>query len=153
MHDKSQDSSMAVVSDGVSKAFQANDLIVIDVLPIIETAVLRLEEMKTRPGDCISSIVHGYKYEGVMLTEAVTPKLQDLHVQMLDSTMDQIGSRFKEIEMSPHSDISVLDYRTWPIETKDLALHGSVNIDNIVQHFAPVLTIEEIISCFQGLRP
>ena len=94
----------------------------------------------------MSSIVHGYEYEGVMLTEAVAPELQDLHVQMLDVTMDQIGSRFKAIEMSPHSDISVLDYRTWPIETKDLALHGSVNIDNLVQHFAPVLTKEEIIS-------
>ena len=59
---------MAVVSGGVSKPFQANDLIVIDVLPIIETAVLRLEEMKTRPGDYMSSIVHGYGYEGVMFT-------------------------------------------------------------------------------------
>ena len=92
MHDKSQDLSVAVVSDGMSKVFQANDLIVIDVLPFIETAVLCLEEMKTRPGDCMSSIVHGYEYEGVMLTEAVAPELQDLHVQMLDVTMDQIGS-------------------------------------------------------------
>ena len=35
----------------------------IDVLPIIETALLRLKEIKTRPGDCMSSIVHGYEYE------------------------------------------------------------------------------------------
>ena len=44
MHDTSQDSSVAVVSDGMSKAFQANDLIVIDVLPFIETAVFGRSE-------------------------------------------------------------------------------------------------------------
>ena len=60
--------------------------------------------------------------------------------------MDQIGSRFKALQMSPLSDFSVLDYRTWPIETRDLASHGSVNIDNLVQHVAPVITKEGIIS-------
>ena len=128
----------------LSLVFQANDLMLIDVLPVIETSMLWLIEMKHRPGDCISSIVHGYDYEGVMLSGPIEPELQQLHLRIIDSAIDQIDSRFKALQQSPLSDFSVLDYRQWPHDKIKLASHGIVNVEHLVQHFAPVLTEDEV---------
>ena len=128
----------------LSLTFQKNDLIVIDVLPIIETAMLSLQEMKGRPGHCVSSIVPGFEFAGVMLAHSIEPELQELHVTILDTAMTQIDKRFNALQVSPLSDFSVLDYRLWPLDTKELASYGNKNIDNLIQHFAAVLTKEEV---------
>ena len=128
----------------LSLVFQANDLMLIDVLPIIETALLRLIEMKNRPGDCVSSIVHGFAYEGVMLSRPVEPELQKLHLSMIDSAVEQIDSRFMALQQSPLTDFSVLDYRQWPHDKIELASYGTKNVEHLVQHFASVLTEVEV---------
>ena len=128
----------------LSLTFQKNDLIVIDVLPIIETAMLSLQEMKSRPGDCVSSIVPGFEFAGVMLSHSIEPELQDLHKAILDNAVTQIDKRFKALQVSPLSDFSVLDYKSWPLDTKELASYGNKNVNNLVQHFAAVLTKEEM---------
>ena len=78
---------LSSIISSLSLMFQANDLLIIDVLPIIETTMLKLIEMKSIPGDNISSIVHGFEYDGVLLTGPVEPELQQLHIKMIDSAI------------------------------------------------------------------
>ena len=135
---------LSSVIASLSLMFQANDLLIIDALPTIETAMLKLIEMKSIPGDNISSIVHGFEYDGVLLTGPVEPELQQLHIRIIDSAINQIDARFKVLQQSPITDFAVLDYRQWPHETSELAVYGKEHIENLVKHFAPVLTEEEV---------
>ena len=86
---------LSSIISSLSLRFQANNLLVIDVLPIIETTMLKLIEMQSIPGDNISSIVHVFEYDGVLLTGPVEPQLQQLHLRMIDSAISQIDVRFK----------------------------------------------------------
>ena len=135
---------LSSIISSLSLMFQANDLLIIDVLPIIETTMLKLIEMKSIPGDNISSIVHGFEYDGVLLTGPVEPELQQLHIKIIDSAVSQIDARFKVFQQSPITDFAVLDYRQWPHEICELAVYGRKQIENLVKHFAPVLTEEEV---------
>ena len=63
----------------LSLAFQANELLVIDVIPKVEATMLKLIEMKHSPGECISTIVHGFEHEGIFLRGPVEPELKQLH--------------------------------------------------------------------------
>ena len=130
---------LSSIISSLSLRFQANDLLIIDVLPIIETTMLKLIEMQSIPGDNISSIVHGFEYDGVLLTGPVEPQLQQLHLRMIDSAISQIDVRFKVLQQSPITDFAVLNYRQWPTETSELAVYGKKEIDHLDKHFAPVL--------------
>ena len=52
----------------LSEAFQADDLMVMEVHPEVEAAIWHLEEMKTSPGKCVSSLTNGKEYKGVSLS-------------------------------------------------------------------------------------
>ena len=78
------------------------------------------------------------------MTGPVEPELQQLHIRISDSAINQIDSRFKVLQQSPITDFAVLDYRQWPHETSELAVYGKEQIENLVRHFAPVLTEEEV---------
>ena len=84
------------------------------------------------------------EHEGVLLTGPVEPELQQLHIKMIDSAIDQIDIRFKVLQKSPFSDFAVLDYRQWPHDKNELAVYGKEKIGNLVQRFAPVFTEEEV---------
>ena len=47
------------VIEYLSLSFQADDLIVVDVLPMLENVITSLVEMKTVPGKCVSSLTKG----------------------------------------------------------------------------------------------
>ena len=128
----------------LSLAFQANELLVIDVIPIVEARMLKLSEMKHSPSECISTIVHGFEHEGILLRGPVEPELKQLHKRIIDSAIDQIDLRFKALQQSPLSDFAVLDYRQWPHDKTKLALYGKEKLESLVKHFTPVLTEEEV---------
>ena len=90
----------------LSLMFQSNDLMLIDVLPIIETAMLNLIDMKNNPGSSISSIVHGFEHKGVFLSGPVEPELQELHMKLVDSAIEQIDNRFKALQEFIFSDFA-----------------------------------------------
>ena len=46
----------------LSLSFQADDFIIVDVLPMLENVITSLVEMKTVPGKCVSSLTKGHQY-------------------------------------------------------------------------------------------
>ena len=48
------------VIEWVSLAFQNDDLMLLDVIPMLENALTALTEMKFSPGKCVSSLKKGY---------------------------------------------------------------------------------------------
>ena len=128
----------------VSLSFQADDLLVIDVLPLLEIAVTGLVEMKTTPGKCVSSLTKGHKYGNITLSGEVKPELDDLHKNMLDSAIQHIDQRFSGLQKPPLSDFRVLNYTLWPYDVEDLTAFGKENVLRLVKQFAPLLSDEEI---------
>ena len=128
----------------LSLAFQADDLLVLDVLPMLESVTLALVEMKSIPGKNVSSLTIGHQYGKIILSGEVKPELGDLHQDMLDSAIKNIDTRFSGLQKPPLSDFAVLNYGRWPYGLKDLAAFGKVEILNLVEHFAPLLSEEEV---------
>ena len=108
----------------LSLSFQADDLIIVDVLPMLDNVITSLVEMKTVPGKCVSSLTKGHQYGDVILSGEVKPELDDLHQGMLDSAVEQIDDRFIGLQKPPLSDFAVLNYTHWPYDLKELATFG-----------------------------
>ena len=132
------------VIGSLSEAFQANDLMLIDVIPRVESAMLALEEMKSSPGRNVSSLISGKEYKGVKLSGKVTPELDKTHIRLVTSAIDNIDSRFRALQNLPLSAFTVLDYRQWPYDRKELASFGTNEIKCLVQHFTPMLSEEDV---------
>ena len=128
----------------LSEAFQADNLLVMDVIPRVTAVMWSLVDMKSNVGDSISSITHGAKYMGVNLTGDVAPELGQLHTKLLDCAIDHIDTRLAALQRSPLKDFTVFNYREWPDNNKDLAAYGKGQIQSILQQFASVLTEEEL---------
>ena len=94
----------------LSLTFQADDLLVLDVLPKLENVTLALIDMKTSPGKFVSSLPTGQQYKNVTLCGEVTPDLKKLHMDMLDSAIDFIDTRFSGLQTPPLSDFTVFNY-------------------------------------------
>ena len=127
----------------LSLSFQADDLIIVDVLPMLDNVITSLVEMKTVPGKCVSSLTKGHQYGDVILSGEVKPELDDLHQGMLDSAVEQIDDRFIGLQKPPLSDFAVLNYTHWPYDLKELATFGRGQIINLVDQFSPLLSMEE----------
>ena len=65
-------------------------------------------------------------------------------MNLLDCGIDHMGDRFHALQIPPLSDLSVLNYREWPYGDNALAAYGKEEVQRLVQHFAPVLTKEEV---------
>ena len=128
----------------LSEVFQADDLLMMEVIPSVESAMLALVEMKASPGSNVSSLSTGDMYCGISLSGKVQPVLDQLHIGLLDSGIEYIDSRFSALQAPPLSDFSVLDYRQWPYHREELVHYGKPSIQRPVQQFAPVLTAEEV---------
>ena len=128
----------------LSLAFQADDLLVLDVLPMLERVVLTLVEMKSSPGKFVSSLTKGHQYGNVTLSGEVKPELHNLHQGMLDSAITNIDQRFSGLQKPPLSDFAVMNYTLWPYDLKELATFGKEKIKNLVEQFAPLLSKDEV---------
>ena len=65
-------------------------------------------------------------------------------MDMLDSAIDFIDSRFGGLQTPPLSDFAVFNYTLWPYDIKELTTFGKENVKNLVKQFAPLLSEEEI---------
>ena len=128
----------------LSKVFQADNLIILDVLPKLECALTALVEMKSSPGKCVSSLTKGSQFGKVILKGEVKPELNTIHQEILDSAIEQIDKRFSGLQKPPLSDFSVLDYTLWPYDLKELATFGKEKVINLVKQFSPLLSEEEV---------
>ena len=102
--------------------------------------------MNRSPGGSASSLSPGSMYRGITLSGEVQPVLDQLHIDLLDSGIEYIDSRFSALQAPPLSDFSVLDYRQWPYHREELVHYGKPSIQRLVQQFAPVLTAEAVDS-------
>ena len=132
------------VIGSLSEAFQADNLMVIDVIPRVESAMLALEEMKSSPGRSVSSLVSGSEYKGVTLSGKVTPELGKAHIRLVTSAIDHMDSRFGVLQNLPLSAFTVLNYKQWPYDRKELVSYGMDEIKCLVQHFTPMLSEEDV---------
>ena len=128
----------------LSKVFQADNLIILDVLPKLECALTALVEMKSSPGKCVSSLTKGSQFGKVILKGEVKPELNTIHQEILDSAIEQIDKRFSGLQKPPLSVFSVLDYTLWPYDLKELATFGKEKVINLVKQFSPLLSEEEV---------
>ena len=128
----------------LSQAFQANDLLVLDVLPRLENVTLALIDMKTSPGKCVASINTGHQYKKVTLSGEVTPELTQQHKDMLDLAIDFIDSRFSGLQNPPLSDFAIFNFTHWPYDVTELTTFGKENLERLITQFAPLLSEEEV---------
>ena len=128
----------------LSLAFQADDLMLLDVFPKLENTLTALVEMKSSPGKCVSSLTKGRQFCNVTLSGEVKPELDDIHQGILDSAIEQIDERFSGPQKPPLSDFAVLNYTLWPYDSKELTSFGKEKVMNLVQQFAPLLSKDEV---------
>ena len=57
-----------------------------------------------------------------------------------------MDKRFSALQKSPLSDFSVLNYKTWPPKNnaEEFMNYGKVEVEWLIDHFAPVLSAEEV---------
>ena len=128
----------------LSEAFQADDLLVMEVVPRVQVVMLALVGMQSSPGRYVSSLPNGRVYLGVTLSGVVKPELDRLHKALLGSAIEHIDCRFSAVQESPLSDFTVLNYREWPYGDKELSNYGKEKVTSLVKQFAPLLTEEEV---------
>ena len=130
----------------LSKLFQEENVLIVDVLPQLEVAMLQLVEMQSSPGISISSLTKGKVFNEVDLSGEVEPELQKLHTELVTAAIDFMDARFKPLQTPPYSDFKVFNFMQWPYDKVELVSYGMVEVNRLIQHFTPVLTEEEIES-------
>ena len=127
----------------LSKLFQDNVFLIIDVLPQVEVTMLKLVEMQSNPGISITSLTKGKVYNGVDLSGEVAPELCTLHIDLATAAVNFMDARFKPLQTSPYSDFKVFNFMQWPYDQVHLCSYGVDEVQRLVDHFAPLLTKEE----------
>ena len=74
----------------LSEVFQADDLLMMEVIPSVESAMLTLVEMKASPGSNVSSLSTGDMYCGISPSGKVQPVLDQIHIGLLDSALNTL---------------------------------------------------------------
>ena len=128
----------------LSLVFQGNDLLVVDVVPQVELAMLQLVEMKCSPGVSLASLSKGTSYKGVTLSGQVEPALSDLHENLITAAIDFMDKRFSALQQTPLNDFKILDFSQWPYEQAKLLSYGVNEVQRLVDHYSQLLTDEEV---------
>ena len=72
------------------------------------------------------------------------PELTQLHNDLITAAIDFIDARFKVLQEPPLSDFIVFNFMQWPYDQTKLLAYGVDEIQRLVDHFAPLLTEEEV---------
>ena len=128
----------------LSKLFQDNKLLIVDVLPQVEVTMLKLVEMQSNPGISITSLTKGKVYNDVDLSGEVAPELKKLHTDLATAAVNFMDARFKPLQRPPYSDFRIFNFIQWPYDQVHLYSYGIEEVQRLVNHFAPLLTEEEV---------
>ena len=124
----------------VSVLFQTEDILLIEIMPSLETAVLNLQNLKYHPGE---NLVHfmddlragnltQLRLKGTIDTELI---MEPLYEQMIEAAIDFIQSRFSALNKAPFSLFQMFDFTIWPYNQENLAVHGNTELNQLLQHF------------------
>ena len=128
----------------LSLVFQRNDLLVVDVVPQVELAMLQLVEMKCSPGVSLASLSKGTSYKDVTISGQDEPALSDLHENLITAAIDFMDERFSALQQTPLNDFKILDFSQWPYEQTKLLSSGVNAVQRLVDHYSQLLTDEEV---------
>ena len=128
----------------LSQIFQGDDLLVIDVIPQIEATMLQLVEMQSNPGLSIASLTKGKVYKGIELSGEVEPEIAEIHNELITAAIDFMDKRFVNLQKPPLADFKVFNFTQWPYDRAQLVKYGVEEVQRLVEHFAPLLTEEEV---------
>ena len=82
----------------MSEIFQGNDLLIIDVIPLVEEVMWSLTEMQISPAKSACSLPIGSVYLGVHLSGEINPELSELQKAMVDSKIQHMDKRFSVLQ-------------------------------------------------------
>lgn len=130
----------------LSKAFQSDDVLIMEVMKNVETTLLRLKEIEFDSGEHVkgfkSMVSDNHTYKNVQISGNLDTELVGIN-NFIKDVSSNISKRFSEFEKKPLSLFAVFDCYSWPIESKDLALFGRKEINELAQYFSEILTNEE----------
>ncbi|XP_060084946.1 zinc finger protein 862-like [Ylistrum balloti] len=136
----------------LSRQFQNDELFITDVTVKLQTCLLRLEELKHKPGDYLtklkSNLTQDFELQtGIDLTRKVKIKKSPMDFDktfkaFLDSVIEYVNQRFQPIQSPPVSLFSVFDHVTWP-HFPSLLQFGTEQVEELLEFFKPLLSEEE----------
>ncbi|KAJ8318674.1 hypothetical protein KUTeg_003765 [Tegillarca granosa] len=143
------------VLTNLSKQFQLEDLLIIEIPDLVEAAVLKLNALKTTPGKFMKIFCEQYnvterKFGDIKLSD--TGKLspvdfktdKDIHA-FLDSGINYIKQRFQHLSEPPLSYFEIFNFHKWPLSRSDLSTYGQQDLTNLLNDpsISPFFSDEE----------
>jgi len=137
----------------LSQQFQRDDLFVSDLIPKLEIAEMRLEELKTSSGAMYSKFQKNFDEDSNTLkcgkdsTQEVKLKhgcdpTNTLHT-VVNNMMKFIESRFGKLQKPPFKYFSIFDHTAMPTNRFELVSYGNEEIESLVETYSGLLTEEE----------
>ncbi|XP_021365405.1 zinc finger protein 862-like [Mizuhopecten yessoensis] len=138
----------------LSRQFQNEELFITDVMVKLQTCLLRLEELKHRPGEYLNKLNSNLSQDlelqtGKDLTRQVKITIKSpfdfdkTFKTFLDNVIEYVNVRFSPIQSPPVSLFSVFDHVTWP-HFPALGLFGTDQICDLVEFFKPMFNEAEL---------
>jgi len=130
-----------VVLSSLSKTFQKTDIISSDVITNLEAHLMKLQDLKTNPGNCMTKFNNMFnpvtksfleiQLKGDILTTASTDAF-------IDKLITHIEARFENFKKDPLVCLQALDYRFMPDSRDELLAHGTRDLSKFLEHFSAI---------------
>ena len=124
--------------------FQRDNLLVTEVVPELEEAVMQLLDLKQHPGSNMEAFVKSYKpdkrqFKSIEL-QGPCPVVEFNNDQtclsLIDGTVKYIDKRFENFKQPPLTHFQAFDFSLWPQERENLSSHGHHDISSLLEHFS-----------------
>ena len=131
----------------LSVLFQSDEMLIMNVVPMLEETMLHLQNLLAEPEKCINL----KKFEKqcndgtfpVKLTNVGKANMQPIYSKLIDNAVKYMDSRFDTMQSPPYSHFAVFDFTKWPYSQDELASYGDSDIDGLVTWFAQILTPQQ----------
>ena len=157
----------------VSLCFQKEEILIIEVEPILQKAFTAIENLRGGKGLKMLHFADNFQetgtYKGVEINRtrhATRSKLQARLEQFAfqnrqdnaaanealfnsynfypDFVIASLKERFKAITQGPLSEFKIFDYQLWPAQSsREFSVYGDVHINNLLLHFRHMYTTEQ----------
>lgn len=135
----------------LSKFFQTENLLVVEVAPEVEASLLKLLALKTHPGPNMKEFLelydpHEKQFGDIKLIGICNPVDFSVDVttrEMISSVVDYIEKRFAVFNESPLKEFTVFDFMKWPTNREELSTYGIEHIETLADHFSSLFSAEE----------
>ncbi|XP_077862484.1 zinc finger protein 862-like, partial [Saccoglossus kowalevskii] len=123
----------------LSRVFQQDTLLVIELPDEIEQTIMKLNALKTVPGTNMKHFIDCYEPEtrkfgdieikGILLpAEYNTPVFEKL----INNTTKYINNRFIELNEPPFKQLLFLNFHQWPMDKQELTTNGNEDINELM---------------------